>query len=439
MDKFKTGLTKKSVAKLNEYKSRIRVLAMCEGNYETSIKDFEKSRKEIVDFLNSYECGLGLGIEIRSFICKKYGEPILNRPDGMSDNDFEVKLEAEPEKYILGYSFTLLDGKNVKVGYFGRKGYDINKDDTAAYADVFLDILARYNPGISVISKDNDRQEFLRLLKIPEGVRRSKLFQLFFALHMNNEEAYTFLTKYSGQQRYNYRSPEEAVALFCFSNEEYNSYSEYLRIMEEFIRRDSETKISAEADNDYTLFAEQAFGEGIRTEEELYKFLLDNRANFGEFSKTAHAEYMKLYNKALEYTFTENAEQLAEVMVQMPAKHEKSDLPASITSKPMISDRINQLKNKKAAVERKDLLFMKFFVFYQKDEYDFEEYMKNGTTSSFETFEAECNLMLKRCGFSELSPLNKFENLLLMSFFADRPYEIFEQIVEFSYDDDGIL
>ena len=439
MDEFKTGLTQKSVAKLNEYKSRIRVIAMCEGNYETSIKGFEKSRKEIVEFLNSYDCGLGLGIEIRSFICKKYGHPILERPDGISDKDFEVKLEAEPEKYIKGYKFTLLGGKEITVGYFGRDGYDIKKDDTTAYADVFEDILARYNPGISVISTGNDRQEFMRLLKIPESVRRNKLFQLFFALHMNNEEAYTFLTKYSGQQRYNYRKPEEMVALFCFSNEKYNSYSEYLRIMEEYERRDTETPLIPAPDNDHSVIAEKAFKEEIHTEEELYAFLLSHRANFGEYSKTAHDEYMKLYNRALEYTFTENAEQLAEVMVQMPAKHDNSDLPASITSKPMISDRINQLKNKKAEVERKDLLFMKFFVFYQKDEYDFEEYMKNGTTGSFDVFEAECNAMLQRCGFSELSPLNKFENLLLMSFFADRPYEIFEQIVEFSYDDDGIL
>lgn len=438
MNDFRTGLTKKFIAQLDEYRKYINKIALFEGNYAASEEEFKECRKKIVDFLNSYDCGMGLGIELRSFICKKYGEAIVNRPENISDEEFADLLESEPEKYIMGYKFILSDKREITVGYFGRNGYDIKKDDTVAYADVFEDILKRYNPGVSVISKDNDRQEFMRLLKIHESVRRNKLFLLCFALHMNNEEAYSFLTKYSGLQRYNYRRVDEAIALFCLSHEEHNSYSEYSRIMEEYNRRDMESEVIGEIDNDFSVNAMNAFNDEIKTEEDLYEFLLNNRVNMGNYSKTAHKEYLKLYYEALDKTGAENPEQLALMMAAMPTVHSNSDLPKSITSNPMISDRINQLKNGKIEVERKDLLFMKFFVFHQDDDYDYDFYKKNGIAYSHDIFVSECNAMLHRCGFSKLSPLNKYENLLLMSFFADRPYEVFEMIVEYTNDKDAL-
>ena len=74
-------------------------------------------------------------------------------------------------------------------------------------------------------------------------------------------------------------------------------------------------------------------------------------------------------------------------------------------------DRLDNLLSKKKAVERKDLVFMKFYIFSKYLE-DKGEY----TASDYNTFRYECDDMLVRCGFSRLYPTNRFENLLCFLF-----------------------
>ena len=44
----------------------------------------------------------------------------------------------------------------------------------------------------------------------------------------------------------------------------------------------------------------------------------------------------------------------------------------------------------------------------------------------------ECNDMLLRCGMSRLYLANRFENLVLLSLLSSNPFEMFENIMEYS-------
>lgn len=103
-------------------------------------------------------------------------------------------------------------------------------------------------------------------------------------------------------------------------------------------------------------------------------------------------------------------------------------LPKEITMNFPMRDRLDNLLSKKKAVERKDLVFMKFYIFSKYLE-DKGEY----TASDYNTFRYECNDMLVRCGFSRLYPANRFENLVMLSLLASNPFEMFETIIEYSF------
>ena len=103
-------------------------------------------------------------------------------------------------------------------------------------------------------------------------------------------------------------------------------------------------------------------------------------------------------------------------------------LPAQITKKLLMSGRLNDLEKQKKPVERKDLVFLRFYIFSKIIE-------KNGnyTLTDYQTFIDECNEMLNACGFSRLYAANRFENLIMLSLLADNPFEMFETIIEYSF------
>lgn len=126
------------------------------------------------------------------------------------------------------------------------------------------------------------------------------MFLLSFALHMNNKEMEKFLTDVLSEQTYNYRDPEEIIAMFCQSDERINTYPDYLRIKAKFSEAVKKNPIENNSQNgNYTAFARTSFENEIKTEEELIAFLISNIPNFAGFSQTAYNEFMILYHKAL--------------------------------------------------------------------------------------------------------------------------------------------
>ena len=113
---------------------------------------------------------------------------------------------------------------------------------------------------------------------------------------------------------------------------------------------------------------------------------------------------------------------------QKSKKVQTTKMPKDITMNLLMRDRLDDLLLQNKQVERKDLVFLKFFLFAlhlrETDSYSYVEYLG---------FKDECNDMLLRCGMSRLYAANRFENLILLSLLSSRPFEMFEDIIEYSF------
>ena len=304
---------------------------------------------------------------------------------------------------------------------------------------------------------------------------------------MDSEYTSKFLTDVLAEQTYNYREPKEIIALFCQSNEDFNSYQKYDELCQLFDVKSRNIVATEDKKEKYTSFAKNTVMQEIKTEEELMEFLLSNISNFYCYTETAYNEFVSLYIKAsssllpsdekLSFegkTIEEriivlkeliknenliNPEQLAKEMLacipratterikdgkkivsndfiniyngeggQDSKKIKTTELPKRITMNLPVSDRLWDLLRREKPIDRKDLVFMKFYVFslylQEKEEYSADDYF---------VFLDECNDLLVRCGMSRLYPGNRFENLIMLSLLASNPFEMFENIIEFSF------
>lgn len=441
---------------------------------EDNIEKLEENEEEIIKYLNNIRYSLPLGIALRRYICTKFG----------------IKTKD-------GYKVTLSDETSYILKDFQSDDYDLQNDDIKEYIEIFQFINEKYNTDESGnLSLEVPKPEIRRLLRSRTYCLRSKMFLLSFALHMNNKEMEKFLTDVLAEQTYNYRDPEEIIAMFCQSDERINTYPDYLRIKAKFSEAVKKNLIENNSQKeDYTAFARVSFENEIKNEEELIAFLISNIPNFAGYSQTAYNEFMILYDKALEksklqslsndeYLVSDdattddkrleqkerinraiglqkvkNTEQLAKAMLQFipraNSKRIKNDkvivsndfisisngeagqkskkiqtttLPKEITMNMLVSDRLDDLINQIKPVTRKDLVFMRFYVF-SLDLIDKGSYLQ----SDYRDFIDECNSMLVRCGMSRLYPANRFENLILLSLLSSNPFEMFENIIEYSF------
>lgn len=441
---------------------------------EDNIEKLEENEEEIIKYLNNIRYSLPLGIALRRYICTKFG----------------IKTKD-------GYKVTLSDETSYILKDFQSDDYDLQNDDIKEYIEIFQFINEKYNTDESDnLSLEIPKPEIRRLLRSTTYCLRSKMFLLSFALHMNNKEMEKFLTDVLAEQTYNYRDPEEIIAMFCQSDERINTYPDYLRIKAKFSEavKKNPIKNNSQIEN-YTAFARTSFENEIKTEEELIAFLISNIPNFAGYSQTTYNEFVILYNKALEksklqslsndeYLVSDdattydkrseqkeridrairlqkvkNTEQLAKAMLQFlprasskrirndkvivsndfisisngeagqkSKKIQTTTLPKEITMNMLVSDRLDDLIRQIKPVTRKDLVFMRFYVF-SLDLIDKGSYLQ----SDYRDFIDECNSILVRCGMSRLYPANRFENLVLLSLLSSNPFEMFENIIEHSF------
>lgn len=434
---------------------------------EDDIYGLENRVPEIIDYLKDIHFSMPLGLALRRYICEQYS------------NGFDTEKQC--------YSFTLPE-KVIFTKDHTSEDYNIETDDIAEYIDIFNYINAKFNTDANGnLTIDIPKAEIRRQLRATTGCIRKKMFELSFALHMDSEYTSKFLTDVLAEQSYNYREPKEIIALFCQSNEEFNSYQKYDELCHIFDVKSKDIVKTKEKKENYTSFARSTITQEIKTEEMLMEFLLANISNFYSYSETAYNEFVSLYVKAsssllssekkteLEGKTIEeriaiikeqikndnliNPEQLAKEMLacipratterikggkkivsndfiniyngeggQDSKKIKTTELPKRITMNLPVSDRLWDLIRREKPVDRKDIVFMKFYVFslylQEKDEYSAEDYF---------IFLDECNDLLVRCGMSRLYPGNRFENLIMLSLLASNPFEMFENIIEFSF------
>lgn len=418
---------------------------------EDDIASLEDKEVELIEYLKDIRYSIPIGKALRRYICNKFGEP----NEG-------------------GYLVVLSDGNKFQLKDYKSENYDLQNDDIKEYVEIFQAINSEYNT-----SDDGEllivfpKAEIRRLFRSTTYCVRSKMFLLSFALHMNDKEMNKFLTDVLAEQTYNYRDPEEIIALFCQSNDKFNSYGTFLRLKESFQKAvESSTPNLEQPMDNYTSFATACFENTIITENDLIEFLISNIPNFAGYSQTAYNEFMILYEKAIkkskfsnvyggsyELEQVTNSEQLAKAINefipratysrekdnktiyssdfisisngeagQRSKKIQTTSLPKEITMNMLVSDRLEDLRKEKKPVTRKDLVFMKFYVFSK----DLENKAKY-THADYLDFMDECNAMLVRCGMSRLYPANRFENLILLSLLSSIPYEMFENILEYSF------
>lgn len=418
---------------------------------EDNIESLADKEEDLVAYLKDIRYSIPLGKALRRYICNKFGE----------SNEG-------------GYLVTLGNGNKYQLKDYKDENYDLQNDDINEYVEIFQSINEQYNTSADgKLLLNLKKPEIRRLLRSTTYCVRSKMFLLSFALHMKADEMKKFLTDVLAEQTYNYRDPQEIIALFCQSNDEWNSYEIFLRIKDSFQKAIELSAPSLERPMDnYTSFATACFESTIKTENDLIEFLVSNIPNFAGYSQTAYNEFMILYEKAINKSkFTNvnggsydlvqvtNSEQLAKAINeffpratfsrikddkmiysndfisisngeagQKSKKVQTTSLPKEITMNMLVSDRLEDLRREKKPVTRKDLVFMKFYVF-SKDLENKEGY----TEVDHMDFIDECNAMLIRCGMSRLYPANRFENLILLSLLSSIPYEMFENILEYSF------
>lgn len=434
---------------------------------EDDIYGLENRVPEIIDYLKDIHFSMPLGLALRRYICEQYSSGF--------DPEEKCYSFSLPEEVIFTKDYTSED-------------YDIETDDITEYIEIFNYINAKFNTdGNGNLTIDIPKAEIRRQLRATTGCIRKKMFDLSFALHMKSEYTSKFLTDVLAEQTYNYREPKEIIALFCQSNEKYNSYLKYDELCKLFDLKSKDIVVTKEKKENYTSFARKAIIQDIKTEEKLIEFLLANISNFYMYSETAYNEFVSLYIKAsssllpsdkkLSFegkTIEErinvlkefikndnliNPEQLAKEMLacipratterikngkkivsndfiniyngengQDSKKVKTTELPKRITMNLPVSDRLWDLLRREKPIDRKDLVFMKFYVFslylQEKEEYSADDYF---------VFLDECNDLLVRCGMSRLYPGNRFENLIMLSLLASNPFEMFENIIEFSF------
>lgn len=478
---FNDNHTKWLNAKMTEYEEKIYEM-------EDDMSSFDDNEEAIISYLKDIHFSMTVGLALRRYLCTKFAD-----------------YDERSDMYIFKFG-----DKRFVVKNYQSEDYNILTDELSEYSDVFIEIDNKYN---SVNGKESatgfTKAEAKRMLKITASCTREKMFLISFALHMNADEMHKFLTDVMAEQTYNFRNPEEIIAFFCQTHNEYNSYLEYEKLKKRYSELAKISIIEDHPKANYTQFASMTLKEKIDTPDELLNFLLSNRSDFYRYLHTAYNEYMKMYFKALDKTKIQmltndeyinfnrmntkekskaiadrinnarclvnvsNNEQLAKEMLSFVPRYTKeydrkvvkkegntqservkyvhvvendfiniyngekgqkskkvqtTTLPKEITKNLSMRDRLDALCSQKKPVQRKDLVFMKFYLL-SLDMAEKEEF----TTNDYWSFIDECNDMLMRCGFSRLYPGNRFENLILLSLLSSNPSEMFDNILEYSF------
>ncbi len=445
---------------------------------EDDLSSLEDNEAAIIEYLNNIRCSMPLGLALRRYICSEFSNGFDETTKTFSFDFGDGKVFSVSDYRREDYDITVDD-----VAEFTEIFMLINaKYNTDENGNLVSDIT---------------KAEARRLLKVESACMRSKLFLISFALHMNSSVVIKFLTDVLAEQSYNYRNPDEIIAYYCHTHEEVNNYIDYLRLKKEYSEKAADLPVEDTAKEGYTKFARRTVAIQVETEEQLFEFLLSNRSNYSGYSRTIYNEFMSLFTEALEKSkiqvlsnddhtlyisdttsvdFHEhierinrsralqavsNTEQLAKAMFmfvprattekvkgdgkkvvshdfisisngengQKSKKVQTTTLPKEVTMNLLLKDRLDDLIKEKKPVERKDLVFLKFYTFHL----DLQENGGEYSSSDYQIFVDECNDVLLRCGMSKLYPANRFENLILLSLVSSNPFEMFENIIEYSF------
>lgn len=397
----------------------------------------KKLRQSIIEYINSMKCNMTLSYALRRYICDTFG-----RYDEKEDKYF-FELENENGETAV-----------VCVGNYAGEGYEPSKDDLNNYVLIWKAVCKKYNTcDDSKYDLSFSTAEIKRHLSKTDVCKRDTMFKISFALHMDNNITAQFLTNVLAERSYNYRLPEEIIYHFCQSHPEYNSYCTAMKYIEKYETM-STVPVSGTADDGYSASATAAMDTAMSTPEQLFDFLMNFRPNFDGISRTVYKNFMALYGQALACAQAFNAdsehpvdnpESLAkEIYDCIPRTYRNgsaegdfvkvnansTSLYHEVLNSSLLCDRMRKIIDGKSAAQKKDIVILYFYIFCRNT-----EQKKKNCVYDFEVFRSELNITLMECGMSGLYALNRFDNLVMMSFWSVNPYEFFGEIINESFGD----
>lgn len=465
-DVFGDDYTKKVQLLMDEFEEKIY-------DIEEGLCSIEDNEEAIIAYLKDIRCSMPLGLALRRYLCGKFSS---SYDDAKKEFVFELSngqkisvADYRRENYDIG-SDNVMEFTEIFMDINARYNTspdgllisEINKAEARRMLRVTKACLRKKMFLISFALHMNSKEMFKFLTDVlaEQSYNYRDPDEIIAYYCHTHDEVNSYIdfcrikseyakrlelqpleqTERENYTRYARRivtiqvNTEEDLYQFLLSNSanfhgfSQTAYNEFMRLYDEAM---SNTLIQYTSNDEHLLDYEiTTEGKRLEREERINRSMtLHKPANSEQLAKEMlrcipryTSERMKDGEKIVTNDFIpiSNGE-----LGQKNKKAQTTTLPKEITMNLLMSDRLDDLRNRKKPVDRKDLVFMKFYIFglyLQK---------KGGYSSKdYNTFIDECNEMLMRCGMSKLYPANRFENLIMLSLVSENPFEMFEDIIE---------
>jgi hypothetical protein len=460
------GFTKWAEENLNVFSERIY-------DIDDGLYTIENSEGDIIEYLKGIRCSMSLGMALRRYFCTKFGKKTENgyifvlhdgrkinvgkylRDNYDIENDdikeytelfCEIHQEYNPEVAVPGLTkaearrlLRLNSSCQRKKMFEISFALHVNPDEMNKFlTDVLAEQTYNYRDPYEIIAyfchSHEDRNSYKGYLALsgeyidellPNGNEQRKNNYTSFATQevQNNinseEELFAYLRKnqadFSGCSQTAYKEFRMMYDKACeesryqrYSNDDYlhnvvfNSEKERIEYQDRVNYSVGFNRIE-----NSPVLAKQLGVDFIGNPEQLAHTMLEFVIPRASFEKTQKGQRVV----SSDFISISNGEQ-----GQKAKKKRTTKMPKDITMNLLMRDRLDDLLLQKKSIERKDLVFLKFYLFslhiFNKGLYTGIDYVN---------FRDECDDMLLRCGMSRLYFANRFENLILLSLLSEDP------------------
>lgn len=281
---------------------------------------------------------------------------------------------------------------------------------------------------------------------------RENVYRFCFALNMNAEETMEFFLKAYLERPFNYKNINESVYFFCMNNG--LSYADAEKIISKIntmpiVENEDAEDVTEQIGEDISL---------ITSEEDIIKYISDNRSGFSVQNKTATKEIKNLVKKCIELANDEkvkcrrndegNVESIDDLLKAITGYNarekengenlykeksiSKSRLPLAIRKNFPQREQYKNIEVGKASFDviRKFLIILNFYHFFTKAYINDREGLEND--GKFDEFIFETDILLKECGYVQLYPRNPYDWMFMYCAWKN-DIDTFKDIIEEFY------
>lgn len=333
--------------------------------------------------------------------------------------------------------------------YAHKKGFKGEESDADGLAKFVFECGNERNATLSSL---NTLKNWLKKAP-PSGSQqgREKVYALCFALGLDASKTEEFFLKAYLERPFNYKNINEAVYFFCLKNKlPYSKAKEMIQKIE--AKPDVENKDAEQVTEQVGLAISK-----MNSEDELIKYLVENRSAFEKQNQTAKAKIKELYEECKELAKEhaekypgqlhiegeiQNIDNLLEAITGYNARAtyngekvyktsiSKSKLPAAVRKNFPQREQFKQIEKDEASFDviRKFLIMLKFYHFFANALIEkAEELEKN---SFFREFVDETNEMLAKCGYVQLYLRNPYDAVFAYcAYGAANPLDEFKNVI----------